>query len=143
MPRTGWTRQSCRKETIRTFNWSSMTLAAMAVSIVKLTSRPSSICLKASTKARFGSSLSTPPKDGRKVSADVANELRQRCDLQMRFVPSGPNSATRNGTFGGHQATGEVNVAAKPVQLRHGDVTSERTRRCQGGLELRAPVQGI
>jgi hypothetical protein len=43
--------------------------------------------LRANTKAQFGSSLSTPEKWSQDVSADIAHELRRRCDLQMRDVP--------------------------------------------------------
>jgi hypothetical protein len=47
----------------------------------------SSTCCKGNIEARSALSPSTPPNIGRRTfSADVAQELRRRCDLQQRDI---------------------------------------------------------
>ena len=95
MRRSNWTPSIvCRAATIRTSIWWLMIWAAPAVSGRKLTSNgpiskpSSSTWLEGQYKNPIRVvSFNTAEHWSQDVSADVAQELRRRCDLQQRDVP--------------------------------------------------------
>jgi hypothetical protein len=105
MRKSNWTPRSCPMTTIKEFTWCSMISAGLPRSGGRPTLRPPIWVTSALLNGEYKNPVrvigfNTAERWSEDVSADVAQELRRRCDLQLRDIPfrcRNSSTATKDG----------------------------------------------